>query len=156
MRQQASKHWQRTAAAGDSPPCQPSRQQSRKERSSGKTRELAGAREQRPIHPPQTTTSSHAATAAGSAARGSVSTATAGAAGSPQTDHGRNSIVSRDRRTPTINKPIKLYTDIGKDFTLGLLNLYCFFRHDILVFEIIISQFCPIHFLRFQDFIYKV
>ena len=101
LRQQASKHWQRTAAAGDPPPCQPSRQQSRKERSSGKTRELAGAREQRPTHPPRTTTSSHAATAAGSAARGSVSTATAGAAAPPQTDHGCNSIVSRDRRTPT-------------------------------------------------------
>ena len=36
-----------------------------------------------------------------SAARGAVSTATAGAAAPPQTDHGRNSIVSRDRRTPT-------------------------------------------------------
>ena len=106
LRQQASKHWQRTAAAGDPPPCQPSRQQSRKERSSGKTRELAGAREQRPTHPPRTTTSSHAATAAGSAARGSVSTATAGAAAPPQTDHGRNSIVSRDRRTPTIQNPV--------------------------------------------------
>ena len=47
LRQQASKHWQRTAAAGDPPPCQPSRQQSRKERSSGKTRELALAPESR-------------------------------------------------------------------------------------------------------------
>ena len=64
-------------------------------------RARTGAREQRPTHPPRMTTSSHAATAAGSAARGLVSTATAGAAAPPQTDHGRNSIVSRDRRTPT-------------------------------------------------------
>ena len=56
---------------------------------------------------PRTTTSSHAATAAGSAARGSVSTATAGAAAPPQTDHGRNSIVSRDRRTPLMNRDPK-------------------------------------------------
>ena len=47
LRQQALKRWQRTAAVGDTLPSQLSRQHSRRERSSGKTRELAGAREQR-------------------------------------------------------------------------------------------------------------
>ena len=84
--QQALKHWQRTAAVGNTLPSQPSRQQSRRERSSGKRRELGGAREQRQRQPPRTTTSSHAATATGSAVRGSASTATAGAAALPPTD----------------------------------------------------------------------
>ena len=55
------KRWHRTAAVGDTLPSQLSRQQSRRERSSGKKRELAGAREQRQIQHPWMTTSSHAA-----------------------------------------------------------------------------------------------
>jgi len=86
LRQQALKHWQRTAAVGDTLPSQLSRQQSGRERSSGKRRELAGAREQRQRQPPRTTTSSYAATAKGSAVRGTASTATASAAPLPQTD----------------------------------------------------------------------
>ena len=86
LRQQALKRWQRTAAVGDTLPSQPSRQQSRRERSSGKKRELAGAREQRQIQHPWTTTPSRAATVTGSAVRGSASTATAGAAALPRTD----------------------------------------------------------------------
>ena len=86
LRQQALKRWQRTAAVGDALPSQLSRQQSRRERSSGKKRELAGAREQRQIQYPWTTTPSHAATVTGSAVRGSASTATAGAAALPRTD----------------------------------------------------------------------
>ena len=86
LRQQALKRWQRTVAVGDTLPSLLSRQQSRKERSSGKKRELAGAREQRQIQLPWMTTSSHAATVTGSAVRGSVSTATAGAAALPRTD----------------------------------------------------------------------
>ena len=86
LRQQALKHWQRTAAVGDTLPSQLSRQQSRRERSSGKKRELAGAREQRQIQHPQMTTSSHAATVTGSAVRGLASTATAGAATLPRTN----------------------------------------------------------------------
>ena len=62
------------------------RQQSRRERSSEKKRELAGARGQRQIQHPWTTTSSYAATVTGSAVRGSASTATAGTAALPQTD----------------------------------------------------------------------
>ena len=88
LRQQALKRWQRTVAVGDSLPSQLSRQQSRRERSSGKKRELAGARDQRQIQLPWVTTSSHAATVTGlgSAVRGSASTATAGAATLPRTD----------------------------------------------------------------------
>ena len=86
LRQQALKRWQRTVAIGDTLPSQLSRQQSRRERSSGKKRELAGAREQRQIQLPWMTTSSHAATVTGSAVRGSASTATAGAATLPRTD----------------------------------------------------------------------
>ena len=86
LRRQALKHWQRTAASGDTLPSQLSRQQSRRERSSGKRRGLAGGREQRQRQPPRTTTSSHAATATGSAVQGSASTATAGAAALPRTD----------------------------------------------------------------------
>ena len=86
LRQQALKRWQRTVAVGDTLPSQLSRQQSRKERSSGKKRELAGAREQRQIHYPWMTTPSHAATVTGSAFQGSASTATAGAATLPRTD----------------------------------------------------------------------
>ena len=80
------KRWQRTAAVGDRLPSQLSRQPSIRERSSGKRRELAGAREQKQRQPPRTTTSSHAATATGSVVRGSASTATAGAAAIPRTD----------------------------------------------------------------------
>ena len=79
LRQQALKRWQRTAVVGDTLPSQLSREQSRRE-SSGKKRELAGAREQRQIQHPWTTTSSYAATVTGSAIRGSASTATASAA----------------------------------------------------------------------------
>ena len=101
LRQQALKRWQRTAAIGDILPSQLSRQQSRRERSSGKKRELAGAREQRQIQHPWMTTSSHAATVTGSAVRGSASTATAGAATLPRTDIYRLKLhVSRDRRMP--------------------------------------------------------
>ena len=53
---EALKCWQRTAAVGDTLRSQLSRQQSRRERSSGKRRELASAREQRHRHPPRTTT----------------------------------------------------------------------------------------------------
>ena len=86
LRQQALKHWQRTAAVGNTLPSQLSRQQSGSERSSGKRREPAGAREQRQRQPPRMTTSSHAASATGSAVRGSASTATAGAVALPWTD----------------------------------------------------------------------
>ena len=90
LRQQALKHWQRTAAVSNTLPSQLSRQQSRRERSIGKRRELAGAREQRQRQrqrqPPRTTTSSHAATATESTIRGSASKATAGAAALPRTD----------------------------------------------------------------------
>ena len=86
FRQQALKHWQRTAAVSNTLPSQLSRQQSRRERSSEKRRELAGAREQRQRQPPWTTTSSHAATATGSAVRGSASKATAGTVALPRTD----------------------------------------------------------------------
>ena len=86
FRQQALKRWQRTAAVGDTLPSQLSRQQRRRERSSGKKRELAGAREQRQIQHPWTTTPSHAATVTGSAVRGSASATTAGAATLPRTD----------------------------------------------------------------------
>lgn len=58
LHQQALKCWQRTAAVGDTLPSQLSRQQSRKKRSSGKRRELAGAREQSHRQPPRTTKSS--------------------------------------------------------------------------------------------------
>ena len=61
-------------------------QQSRRERSGGKKRELADAREQRQIQQPWTTTPSHAETVTRSAVRGSASTATAGAAALPRTD----------------------------------------------------------------------
>ena len=44
LRQQALKRWQRTAAVGDTLLSQLSRQQSRRERSNGKKRELAAAR----------------------------------------------------------------------------------------------------------------
>ena len=74
------------AAVGDTLTSQLSRHQSRRERSSGKKRELAGAREQRQIQHPWTTTSSHAATVTGSAVRGSASRAIAGAAALPRTD----------------------------------------------------------------------
>ena len=80
------KRWKRTAAVGDTPLSQLSRQQSRGERSSGKKRTLAGAREQGQKQHPWTTTPSHAATVIGSAVRGSASTATAGAATLPRTD----------------------------------------------------------------------
>ena len=86
LRQQALKRCQRTAAVGDTLPSQLSRQQSRRERSSGKKRELAGTREQRQIQLPWMKMSSHAATVTGSAIRGSASTATAGAAILPRTD----------------------------------------------------------------------
>ena len=86
LRQQALKHWQRTAAVCDTLPSQLSRQQSRREGSSGKRRDLTGTREQTQRQPPQTTTSSHAATATGSAVRRSASTATAGTAALPRTD----------------------------------------------------------------------
>ena len=90
LRQQALKRWQRTAAVGDTLPSQLSRQQRRRERSSGKKIELAGAREQRQIQHPWTTMPSHAATVTGSAVRGSASTATVSAAALPRTDiHGR-------------------------------------------------------------------
>ena len=86
LRQEVLKRCQRTVAVGDTLPSQLSRQQSRKERSSGKKRELAGAREQRQIQLPWMTTPSHAATVTRSAVRGSASTATAGAAALPGTD----------------------------------------------------------------------
>ena len=79
--------------------CQLSRQQSRKERSSGKKTELAGAREQRQIQLPWMTTNSHAATVTGSAVRGSASTATAGAATLPRTDIYRRKLHCLPRQT---------------------------------------------------------
>ena len=85
-RQQASKRWQRTTAVGDTLPSQLSGQQSRRERSSGKKRELTGARVQRQIQHPWTTTPSLAATVTGSAVRGSAFTAIAGAAAVPRID----------------------------------------------------------------------
>ena len=67
--------------------------------SSGKKRELAGAREQRQIQHPWMTTSSHAATVTGSAVRGSASTATAGAATLPRTDIYGRKLHSLPRQT---------------------------------------------------------
>ena len=99
FRQQALKRWQRTAAVGDTLPSQLSRQQSRRERSSGKKRELAGAREQRQIQHFWMTTPSHAATVTGSAVRGSASTATAGTAAQPQTDIYRHKLHCLPRQT---------------------------------------------------------
>ena len=107
LRQQALKHWQRTAAVGDTPPSQLSRQQSRRERSSGKKRELAGAREQRQIQHSWMTTSSHAATVTWSAVRGSAFTATAGAATLPRTDIKRRKLHCLSRQTDANNMQIR-------------------------------------------------
>ena len=76
---------------------------SRRERSSGKKRELAGAREQRQIQHPWMTTSSHAATVTGSAVRGSASTATAAAATLPRTDIYRRKLHCLSRQTDANN-----------------------------------------------------
>ena len=105
LRQQALKRWQRTVAVGDTLPSQLSRQQSRKERSSGKKRELAGARGQRQIQLPWMTTPSHAATVTGSAVRGSASTATAGAATLPRTDTYGRKLYCLPRQTDA-NQPL--------------------------------------------------
>ena len=107
-RQQALKRWQRTAAVGDTLPSQLSRQQSSRERSSGKKRELAGAREQRQIQLPWTTTPLHAATVTGSAVRGSASTATADAAALPRTEIYGRKLHCLPRQTDAYNIPHKL------------------------------------------------
>ena len=87
------------------------------ERSSGKKRELAGAREQRQIQHPWMTMSSHAATVTGSAVRGSASTATAGASTLPRTDIYRRELHCLSRQTDANKKfsyPEDLESGIGE------------------------------------------
>ena len=125
LRQQALKRWQWTAAVGDTLPSQLSRQQSRRERSSRKKRELAGAREQRQIQHPWTTTSSHAATVTESAVWGSAFTATAGTAALPRTGiYGRKLHCLPRQMDAYVNCKLDLMLP-NMDLHINLTNLSC-------------------------------